>query len=71
MNSIHPLLGSLLAADEAARENDTGHGKVCGEKRGYNHSVRMWLPCSLFHTQDFCYSRGMNCVIFGQLTKIY
>lgn len=41
MNSINPLLGSLLAADEAARENDTGHGKVCGEKRGYNHSVRM------------------------------
>ena len=70
MNSIHPLLGSLLAADEAARENDTGHGKVCGEKRGYNHSVRMKLPCSPFHTQVFCFchSLGVNWVIFRQLT---
>ena len=36
---LYLFLGSLLAADEAAGKDDTGHGKVCCTEGGHYHSV--------------------------------
>ena len=58
------LTGSLLAADEAAREDDTRYGEICCSKGGHYHPVSEYIRAKILasagkHETDG--ERGKTC----------
>ena len=54
------LSGSLLAADEAAREDDTRHGEICCSKGGHYHPVSEYFRAKILVQSHYDCRKSKN-----------